>query len=380
MHIYDYIIIGSGLTGLTIAQRLSTETTNVLVLESLDDIGGLNRPVTFADQHINNGLRFFPATESGLKALDNLENQLGLKLVKSVSENNPETYEASGYKSFVGFGNHAPEFYEQFSYFLSPKQVDLHLQPWQWVQLLKEKFQGTLHTKSFVTKLGFENLEAKNPTLTHVVVNGNKTYHAHNFIFTAPIKELTYILPDEIMNIRLKSKINKSTSWQAVCVDLFHPQETEMKENLFVLNGTTDDELGPCVGKFVSKDMSQWLSFIDHELAEETENVGLVLKKIKRQIKRAFPEVSEKIQKERIFVSSSISGAELKLSANLTYPHVENLWIGSATANTSPNLLGSLQTAQMILASLGFGPQTAYIEQTEAQEEAPADSSQEASI
>ncbi|MBC7466000.1 MAG: NAD(P)/FAD-dependent oxidoreductase [Bdellovibrio sp.] len=376
MHIYDYIIIGSGLTGLTIAQRLSTETTNVLVLESLDDIGGLNRPVTFADQHINNGLRFFPATESGLKALDNLENQLGLKLVKSVSENNPETYEASGYKSFVGFGNHAPEFYDQFSYFLSAKQVELHLQPWQWVQLLKEKFQGTLLTKSFVTKLGFENLEAKNPNLTHVVVNGNKTYHGHNFIFTAPIKELTYILPDEIMNIRLKSKINKSTSWQAVCVDLFHPQETEMKENLFVLNGTTDDDLGPCIGKFITKDMSQWLSFIDHELAEETENVGLVLKKIKRQIKRAFPEVSEKIQKERIFVSSSISGAELKLSANLTYPHVENLWIGSATTNTSPNLLGSLQTAQLILASLGFDPQMAYVEKTDVAEKI----TQEASI
>ena len=161
-----------------------------------------------------------------------------------------------------------------------------------------------------------------------------------------------------------------------------HPQDetVEAKENLFVLNGTTDDDLGPCVGKFLSKDMSQWLSFIDHELAEETENVGLVLKKIKRQIKRAFPEVSEKIQKERIFVSSSISGSELKLSANLTYPHVENLWIGSATANTSPNLLGSLQTAQMILASLGFGPQMAYVEQSEAQEEVTPEEKQEASI
>lgn len=365
MHIYDYIIIGSGLTGLTIAQRLSTETKNVLVLESLDDIGGLNRPVTFADQHINNGLRFFPATDSGLKALDSLENQLGLKLIKSVQENNPETYEASGFKSFVGFGNHAPEFYGQFSYFLSPKLVDLHLQPWQWVQLLKEKFTGTLHTKSFVTKLGFEDLETKHPKLTHVIVNGNKTYHAHNFIFAAPIKELTYILPEEIMNARIKNKISKSVAWQAVCIDLFHPNETEMKENLFVLNGTTDDDLGPCVGKFISKDMSQWLSFVDHEAAEETENIGLILKKIKRQIKRAFPELSEKIQKERICVSSPISGAEVKLNANLSYPSVENLWIASATANTSPNLLGSLQTAQMILAALGFGPQAAQEEYTQ---------------
>jgi len=359
MHIYDYIIIGSGLTGLTIAQRLSAETKNVLLLESMDDVGGLNRSIHFADHSINNGLRFFPATDSGLKALDNLENQLGIKIVKSVKENNPETYEASGFKSFVGFGANPPAFYDEFSYFLTPKLVELHLQPYQWIHLLKDKFQGTLHTKSFVTKLGFEDLETKHPKLTHVVVNGNKQYYGHNFIFTAPVRELAFVLPDEVMNLRTKSKIKKEIGWQAVCLDLFNPNEseTEAKQNLFVLDGTTDDTLGPCIGQFLTKDMSQWLSFIDHESAEETENIGLVLKKMKRQIKRAFPELAEKIQKERIFVSSPISGSELKLNANLNYPNIENLWIASPTKNTTPNLIGSLQNAQMVLASLGFNPE-----------------------
>ena len=58
MHIYDYIIIGSGLTGLTIAQKLSQETKNVLVLESQDEFGGANKPALLAGQVINNGLRF----------------------------------------------------------------------------------------------------------------------------------------------------------------------------------------------------------------------------------------------------------------------------------------------------------------------------------
>ena len=66
MHIYDYIIIGSGLTGLTIAQKLSKETKNVLVLESLDDTGGANKAASLAGQTINNGLRFYPATDSAL--------------------------------------------------------------------------------------------------------------------------------------------------------------------------------------------------------------------------------------------------------------------------------------------------------------------------
>lgn len=355
MHIYDYIIIGSGLTGLTIAQRLSLETSNVLLLESLDEIGGSNKPATLADQTINNGLRFYPGSDAGIKALRSLENQLNHRIISSVEENIPETYEAQGFKPFLGFGNRSPEFYDQFSYFLNPSFAQLELQPWQWVQKLKETFKGTIQTRSFVTKLGFENLDSKHPKLTHVIVNGKQTFYAHNFIFSAPAKELTFVLPDEIMNLRLKNKLGKAKTWQAVCVDLFHPAGIQTKTNLFVLNGTTDDDVGPCIGKFISNDVSQWLSFIDMDWAEDTENIGQVLKKVKRQMKRAFPEIAEKIQKERIYVSSSVSGGELKLNANLSYPGVENLWVASSVAATSPNLVGSLQTAQMIIAALGFG-------------------------
>ncbi len=364
MHIYDYIIIGSGLTGLTIAQKLSSETKNVLVLESLDDSGGANKAATLAGQVINNGLRFYPATESSLKALENLESQLGLKLISSIEESNPQTYEASGFKPFIGFGDHSPPFYDQLSYFLSSKQVKLNLQPYQWVQHLREKFTGTLLLRSFVTKIHFDDVTAKNPKVTHVVVNGNKALHGHNFIFASPLKELAAVMPDEIMNARLKNKIAKAKSWQAVCVDLYHPELAEQNNNLFVLNGTTDDAIGPCLGRFISKDISQWLSFIDFDVAEDTENIGLVLKKVKRQIKRAFPEIAEKIQKERIFVSSSISGGDLKLSANLTYPHIANFWIASVTAATAPNLLGSLQTAQMITAALGFAPSLQLLDES----------------
>ncbi len=373
MHIYDYIIIGSGLTGLTIAQRISLETKNVLLLESLDEIGGSNKPATLADQTINNGLRFFPGTDYSIAALKHFEDQLGLSIIASVEENNPEYYEAHEFKSFLGFGEKSPEFYDQFSYFLSPRMIELNSQPYQWIQTLKDNFKGTVLTRSFVTKLGFEDLESKHPKLTHVIVNGKQTFYAHNFIFAAPAKELSFLMPDEILHVRAKNKLSKTKSWQAVCVDLYHPAASPGKSNLFILNGTTDDEIGPCVGRFISPDISQWLSFIDIEAAEDTENIGHVLKKVKKQMKRAFPDVAEKIQKERIFVSPPISGGELKLHANLSYPHVENLWIASAIAVTGPNLLGSLQTAQLILGALGFGP--AIHKKAESEEIRPTDAS-----
>lgn len=357
MHIYDYIIIGSGLSGLTIAQRLAQETQNILVLEAQDHAGGENRVAKLEGQEINNGLRFFPATAAAKKSIQFLEGILDSKLVSGPHENIPETYEASGFKQFVGFGEKNIEFYDQLSYFLSPEEYSFEQAPFVWVQKLQDLLKDKIQTRSIVTRFGFENLDSEKPQLTHVTVNGTKQVYAKNFIFAGPVKDLGLLLNEDILNARAKAKLKKSQAWQAICVDLFHTAKTE-KSNLFVLNGTTDDEIGPCVGRFLpateSGQISQWLSFVDSESAEDTENIGLVLKKIKRQIKRAFPEISDSIKKERIFMSSPVSGADLKLTGHMTIPKVENLWIASSQVAQSKNLLGAVQQAQLILAAMGF--------------------------
>ena len=384
MHIYDYIIIGSGLTGLTIAKKISEETENILVLEAQDILGGDNRPVQLAQNTINNGLRFFPATQASEKALNFLQTLLGQQTAAATTvENLVETYEASGFKKFLGFGEKPPEFYDQLSYFLASQEQTLATQPYEWVQTLAASLEDKIQKKSIVTRFGFEGLDSEKPKLTHVMVNGTKQIYAQNFIFAGPAKDLALLVPDDVLNARAKAKLKKSTAWQSVCVDLFHTASVE-KQNLFLLNGTTDDDLGPCIGRFLAKpqvqtetasetatetsatatvtstataqvgQVSQWTSFIDSESAEDTENIGLVLKKIKRQIRRAFPEVAETIKSERIFVSPALSGADLKISANGTLPKVDNLWIASAQTSNYQNLLASLMQARLVLSSLGF--------------------------
>ena len=140
MHIYDYIIIGSGLTGLTIASKISQETKNILILESETQIGGANRSASLQNQTIENGLRFYPCTDLANNTILQLENFLNIKLIKSIKENHPETYEASGFKTFVGFGDHSPEFYDQLSYFLNAKETELTLPVHQIINLIKDKF------------------------------------------------------------------------------------------------------------------------------------------------------------------------------------------------------------------------------------------------
>ena len=359
MHIYDYIIIGSGLTGLTIAKKLSQETDNILVLESQEITGGGNHPAQINQTPINNGLRYFPATELSAKALNFLEELVGTTLKSASVPNTIETYEASGFKKFVGFGEKSPEFYEQLSYFLSKEELVLAQEPHLWVQNLAQALEPQIQKKSIVTKFGFEGLDTEKPKLTHIVVNGSKSIYGLNFIFAGPVKDLVTLLPDDVLNIRAKAKLKKAKAWQGVCLDLYHTAVTD-KSNLFLLNGTTDDDLGPCVGRYLPTvpesegQISQWISFIDSEDAEDTENIGLVLKKMKRQIKRAFPALVDTIKKERINVTPVLSGSDLKLNANATLPKVPNLWVASSQANPYQNLVGSLMQAQLILSSLGF--------------------------
>ncbi|MGZ3770665.1 MAG: FAD-dependent oxidoreductase [Bdellovibrio sp.] len=372
-HIYDYAIIGSGLTGLSIAAALSRETKNIALIEAADVPFGANKKVNFPTGTINNGLRFTPDSVLAEKALAFLENLLGNKIIADVSEEAPITYESGGFKTFLGFGDNPPPFYEELAYFTSNKRIDLALEPYQWAQMLFEKFKGEFLPRSYVTKFHQEGSQ-----VTHVTINGSKTLHAQNFIFAGTVRDLGILLPEEAISARSRSKLLKNTYWTGLCLDICHKNPVTDSVAMHVLNGTTQDEIGPCVGRFLPvtqteegpMQVSQWMTFIEQEITEDSEVVGMALKKIKRQIKRAYPEALEGIKSERIFVAPYIAGnGEIKLSANLTIPELENLWVASSTVNEQKNLIGSLLQAEMVIASLGFKVDETVLEEVSAEAE-----------
>lgn len=357
-HIYDYAIIGSGLTGLSIATALSRETNNIALIEAADVPFGANKKVNFPTGPLNNGLRFVPDSVLSEKALRFLENILNTKVVADVSEEAPITYEAGGFKTFLGFGDTPPAFYEELAYFTSSKRIDLAMEPFQWTQALFEQFKGDFMPRSYVTKFHQEGEK-----VSHITINGSKTVHAQNFIFAGTVKDLGVLLPEDAISARARAKLSKNTYWTALCLDICHSKEVTSSTAMHILNGTTQDEIGPCAGRFIPAievegqmlQASQWMTFIEQEVTEDSEVVGMALKKIKRQIKRAYPEALESLKSERIFVAPIIAGnGDIKLSANLTMPDLENLWIASATVNEQKNLVGALLQAEMIVASLGF--------------------------
>lgn len=357
-HIYDYAIIGSGLTGLSIAAALSRETSNIALIEAADVPFGVNKKVNFPTGPMNNGLRFVPDSVLAEKAMRFLESLLNTPVVADISEEAPITYESGNFKTFLGFGDTPPAFYEELAYFTSSKRIDLASEPFQWTQALYEQFKGDFMPRSYVTKFHQEG-----ERVTHVTINGSKTVQAQNFIFAGTVKDLALLLPEDAISIRARSKLSKNTYWTALCLDICHGKAVTETSAMHILNGTTQDEIGPCAGRFLpavevegeTLQASQWMTFIEHETTEDSEVVGLALKKIKRQIKRAYPEALDNIKLERIFVAPIIAGnGDIKLNANLTLPELENLWIASATVNEQKNLVGALLQAEMVIASLGF--------------------------
>lgn len=365
-HIYDYVVVGSGLAGLCVANAISRTTDNVLLIESGDLPGGLNRTIKSPTGEINNGLRFLPDSELAQKSMAFLEMLIMQNLSPVGVENPPLTFEDGQLKQFVGFGNLTPKFYDEISYFSNARSLATTLAPHEWTNLLFNHFKGEFMPRSYVTRFNIENGRVQSLT-----VNGQKAIQAQNFIYCGAVKNLKTLLPDGVLSARASQKLSKNSYWTAVCLDLFHNHQVTDSTAVHVLNGTTQDDLGPCAGKFLSaidnqgeiNQYSQWITFIGDEEAEDTEVIGAALKKIKRQIKRAYPTALEGLKFERILVVPSFSGnGDLKVSANQTLPDVENLWIGSAQMHQQENLLGALLQAELVVSSLGLHPLGAQVE------------------
>lgn len=360
-HTYDYAIIGSGLTGLALAAALSRETKNIALIEANDFPFGSNKKVNFPSGAINNGLRFVPDSLLAEKSMAFLEALIGKSPIRDITDETPVTFEGGQFKSFLGFGDTPPAFYDELQYFLSSKRIELTAEPYEWTQTLFEQFKGEFIPRSYVTKV-----HAEGELVTHLTINGSKTLHAHNFIFTGNVKDLALLLPEESLSMRARSKLSKNNYWNALCLDICHSHAVTDSTATHILNGTTQDEIGPCVGRFLTAgtteegetiQTSQWLTFIEHELTEDSEQVGAALKKIKRQIKRAYPTALDNIKIERIFVTPIIAGhGDIKLNANQSLPSLPNFWIASPTVHEQKNLVGSLLQAQTVLAALGFQP------------------------
>ncbi len=356
--IYDYAVIGSGLAGLLAAKSLVDKNFRVAVIEATEVVGGNNRAIRTPAGVFDNGIRFIPNRNTSAAAIEFLETTLGQSVGANVKDIPPVTYESGMLKTFVGFGDEPPSFYDEIIYFAEPSRFSIQTKVADWVQSLQTQLSANslcdFFSRSIVTKF-----LANQDQVTSLLINGQKTLTAKNFIYAGNVRDLRLLLPEGALSQRALAKLGKNQYWTSVGLDILFENKITDSEAVHVLNGTTSDDIGPCAGIFYpvkdsanAPQFSQWISFLDDLEAEEEENIGAVLKKIKRQIKRAYPEGSDKIIFERIMIVRNFGGdGELKLKEDGTVGNLKNLWIVSPSVNPEKNILGALLQAQFIVNS-----------------------------
>ncbi|MBX9766093.1 MAG: NAD(P)-binding protein [Bdellovibrionales bacterium] len=359
---FDVIVIGAGLGGLLTAKALKAAGKTVLVLEAEERIGGSLRGTATPYGNFEYGLKSLPDLAETHAALETLNQSLNptLSVTAEKIDVAPVTYQKAEFHPFVGFGEHAPNSVEEFNYYTRPQRLALSSQPSAWVQVLAEELGTTIQTKSQVTRLKIEN-----HLVQEVVVNGDESYQASEFVFAGRAKDLSALLAKGSIPPKHFHKLESYHGWSSVSLDLIHSKHVTDSKSLYVLSGGTQ-EIHACIGFFdpaIEKDgktvqHSQWLTFVPDESAHEEELTGHSLREIRRQLKRAFGEsVLESLLFERILVAPHSHGSLTMKVHNQALVELPNLKFCCPALDDQKNLVAVIRQSQKAIAAI-LHPQT----------------------
>jgi hypothetical protein len=354
---FDVIIVGAGLSGLLLAKKAKALGKAFALIEAQDVYGGFHHPTyTFLDSQIDNSLHFLPGSEENQNLITQISIQFELPLEFETRDSQALTYEEGELTPFTGFGKVTPEFFEELVPFLHPKELVLLNKSWNLIaKELADSVSESLFLNHLASKLVIEDQNA-----VGVIVNGSYFWKAQSVIFSGGITDLQAFLPQSFLSPRLKNHLKRPKLWTLIAVDFHHDREISSRSNLHILDGTTQDDIGPCVGRFLpsikGNQISQWLSFASDEDADESENIGAIIKKIKRQIKRAYPHAFEGVVSEKIVVIPSGAGyfEDTQIRNGVELKDIKGLYLNSSHLSSQKGVLKPLDQALRVATRLNW--------------------------
>lgn len=374
---FDTLIVGGGLSGLLSAHVLESTGRNVLLVESMETLGGSSRAGQTKAGPVDHGLKLFPATPETHAALDWLESIIEEKIERTEIEAAPITYDDGKFKPYVGFGAATVETASEIEVYAVEKRLLLSSTPKDWVQKLAQTYTGSLMTQSYATKFIVDDT-----FIIETLLNGSKRICAHEIIFAAPPQQLPDLLGEGTLPARVRQKLNKGDFWTSVNLDIVHGHVVTDSQAVHILKGANEE---PTIGVFHPPQadglqVSQWFTLIPRDQVDEEELVAAALKHIKRQVKRAYESSfigsaggsaggatdgatggpasgPAGLVQERILVVPGSHGSLLgQFDPPGRLPKIDNLWIVSALFSRSRNTVGAILETQRILSELGPAP------------------------
>lgn len=349
---YDVAIIGSGLSGLLCAHVLAGAGQSVALIEAQDVVGGSSRPESSPAGQTDHGLKFVAARPNSSELLDWLESVTSLDLQRALIDAPPVTFDNGRIQPFVGFGDTPIAAASEIDYFACPQHWHLSLTAKDWVEFFaRELTSVALFLQSHVTKL-----EVTDNQISGIVINGSRNLSAQKYLFCTNPRLLLSLLPESTLPTRLRQRLTRGEIWTSIHLQLLHGTAVTESLAMHILKGANEE---PCWGQFSSPCFSQWMTLLPAQEAEDAEFVAAQLKKIRRQIKRVYPNAFDGLLHEKIMVSPDSHGAQFGLLSNdVSVGKLQNLFVASNFFSKERDLLGSLEQCQRILSLLLEKPAT----------------------
>ncbi len=369
---YDALIFGGGLSGLLAAKILEKKGKSYLIIEPSEHLGGRLSGWSANDHLIPSNLNLYSHTEPNLVYFSWLEKVLEQDILSGMFQTSAKHFQDGSFKDFNGFGDRAPLSLFQLNKFcFENEKIKISSLPQNWISKLTEELpEDRFILNSEITKINLEKNESiseqKNPAkeafkrttmaggkAISAEINGKTDVSFEHIIWTVSPHKILDATSAEALGFSETKKLKKRSGvFDSILLNLAHEDYDFGQLNMdsvFCLYGSNQD-FEPLVG-FISKDHSCWMTLIDTEKSLDHEFVSKVIKNMKKQIKRAFPELLEFPElKEKIILSESSYGQlDLKFTENGFLKAIPNLFFTSSLCSSSEEgLVGTLDRARTL--------------------------------
>ena len=311
----DDLIVGSGATGLLIAAHLKKRGRKVLVLEQREEIGGQFKPAFSAQgTELATGFGILPSN-SPVELWTRWLSSLALSLPTLEVELAIKTFGQGDFKTFSGFGTDGFQSIDALSRLNSSNWLGLKGHFSQLISKINKEFQLDIQKLHPVTRIQMRENQGYIAS-----TDRDQHFECENLFFTGSPKDFPELLAPEF-KIKGLHRFGKIDGFAQLSLQLSHSQHSSQsdKEIYFLYGSSTQFE--PVVGRFFSDSWdfearseterrphcwtSYWIQLIPWEQSLDTEFVGQSVKYMKKQIKRAFPELDQNLLFEKITLSPS---------------------------------------------------------------------------
>lgn len=347
---YDFIIYGATLEGALTGYFLHKKGFKTLILEPSDRMGQFLASVSQLNKtdEVPSLFANLSSQDESLKLITWLRNTFpfqGKEITAMQTSLPPVTFEKGSFEPFVGFGENAPKEAEFIQSFAAANRIELEPSVNGWINLIQDS-DIEVHYNSTLTELFVED-----GRVARMTINDKMNFSADQFLFCRnPAELVPFLDPSSSENKstsqKLISRLSKPEHWSTLQLSIISKNSVSDRKEVHFLYGTQKNPI-VCVGQ-VTGNTSQWVSFISPDVIDINEEGVQILKEMKRQIKRAYPQAFDDIVFEKIALWPKTHGyIDLKSKLFGEIEGISNLLACSSHLIEDPNpLVGSLKATR----------------------------------